>query len=122
MRRLLHTLLLLGAAFGALPVIVHAQETITFVKPDTPPVPVKTPPPKHPDNLRRDGVSGIVTVAIIISASGEVKEASINKSTHKDFETPALDAVKRWKFKPAKKDGADIPSKVIVPLHFNLED
>jgi protein TonB len=92
-----------------------------FVKPDTPPVPVRTPPPQYPSNLRRDGVTGIVTVAIVVDEKGSVVSAAINKSSNADFEAPSLDAVKRWKFKPATKDNQAVAAKVIVPLHFTVE-
>jgi periplasmic protein TonB len=92
-----------------------------FVKPDTPPVPVRTPPPQYPQSLKREGVAGIVTVAIIVDEKGAVTSAVINKSSNPEFEAPSLEAVKKWKFKPATKDNQAIASKVIVPLHFTVE-
>jgi len=92
-----------------------------FEKPDTPPVPVRTPPPQYPPELKREGVAGIVTVAIVVDEKGAVSSAAINKSTNPAFDQPSLDAVKKWKFKPATKDNQAIPSKVIVPLHFTVE-
>ena len=92
-----------------------------FVKPDTPPVPIKTPPPQYPHALKRDGIAGIVTVAIVIDEKGVVTEASINKSSNREFDSPSLEAVKKWRFKPATKDNQAIASKVIVPLHFTIE-
>ena len=117
MRRLAQLLLpLLAFVFAAS--AAHGDE---FEKPDTPPVPVRTPPPQYPPELKREGMAGIVTVAIVVDEKGVVTSASINKSTNPAFEEPSLDAVKRWKFKPATKDKQAIPSKVIVPLHFTVE-
>jgi protein TonB len=48
--------------------------------------------------------------------------SSVSKSSHPDFEKPALDAVKNWKFKPAKKDGNVVKVRVTVPLRFNVEE
>ena len=90
-------------------------------KPDTPPAPIKTPPPKHPDNLRREGVSGIVAVVLVIDSSGKVSDATISKSTHADFEEPTLAAVKNWRFKPATKGGQPCAVKVTLPIHFNID-
>jgi len=99
----------------------QADETI-YTKVDENPVPVKTPPPKYPDSLKREGVSGVVAVVIVIDEKGAIISSTIGKSSHPDFERPALDAVKNWKFKPAKKDGASVKVKVTVPLRFNVEE
>lgn len=111
-------LLLTFLAFALSGVFALGDE---FQKPDTPPVPVKTPPPQYPSALKREGVAGIVTVAIVVDEKGVVTSATINKSSNPEFEAPSIEAVKKWKFKPATKDNQAIASKVIVPLHFTVE-
>lgn len=98
--------------------IAHAEE---FEKPDTPPTPVRTPPPKYPEQLKREGVSGMVVVNVIIETDGTVAEVEVRKSTNSDFEAPALEAVKNWRFRPAKKDGQAIRTKVALPLKFSAD-
>jgi protein TonB len=98
-----------------------ADDTV-YTKVDENPVPLKTPPPKYPDSLKREGVSGVVAVSIVIDEHGVVTSSTITKSSHPDFEKPALEAVKNWKFKPAKKDGNPVKVKVTLPLRFNVED
>ena len=104
-----------------LPLTSSADDTI-YTKVDENPVPVKTPPPRYPDSLKREGVSGLVAVTIVIDEKGAVVDTSISKSSHPDFERPALEAVGKWKFKPAKKDGAAVKVKVTLPLRFSVED
>lgn len=108
-------LILILAAFAGL---CRAEE---FEKPDDPPVPVRTPPPSYPAELKRDGVSGMVVVSLVVDSDGSVTDVAISKSTHKEFEAPAVDAVRKWKFKPAKKAGNAIRSKVALPLKFSAE-
>ena len=105
-------------AFLALAVAGRSEE---FEKPDTPPVPVRTPPPDYPDQLKRDGVSGMVVVNVVIEADGSVADVEVRKSTNSEFDAPAVEAVKNWRFKPAKKDGTAIRSKVALPLKFSAE-
>lgn len=78
--------------------------------------------PKYPEDLRNQGISGIVTVSCVITDKGDVQDASVVKTTHPAFSAPALEAVSKWKFKPAKENGAAVSKKVMLPLHFKLDD
>lgn len=120
--RILQRLLFLFAILGAVAVSARAQTDEIYTKVDENPVPVKTPPPRYPDSLKREGVSGVVAVVIVIDEKGGIMDCKIAKSSHPDFERPALEAVKNWKFKPAKKDGNPVKVRVTVPLRFNVED
>lgn len=86
-----------------------------------PPVPVRTTAPEYPSELRRDGVSGLVMVKCSIDVQGNVTEAEVEKSSNPAFEQPAVNAVKKWKFKPAKQDGAPVAIKVSIPIKFVFE-
>ncbi len=86
-----------------------------------PPVPVRTVAPEYPSELRRDGVSGVVTVKCTIDVQGNVTEPEVEKSTNPAFDQPAITALKKWKFKPAKQDGAPIAIKISIPIKFVFE-
>lgn len=86
-----------------------------------PPVPVRTSAPDYPAELRREGVSGLVMVKCQIDVQGNVTETEIEKSSNAAFEKPAITAVKKWKFKPAKQDGAPVAIKVSIPIKFVFE-
>lgn len=102
---------------------LSAQEADeVYAKVDEPPVPVKTPPPKYPDSLRRAGVSGVVAVAVVIDERGAVVDATVAKSTHADFERPSVEALKSWRFRPARVGGAAVKVRVTVPMHFSVQD
>src|SRR2546430_1297810 len=73
-----------------------------------PPVPVRTVAPEYPTELRRDGVSGIVMVKCTIDEQGNVVDPQVEKSSNNAFDQPALTALKKWKFKPAKQDGTPV--------------
>lgn len=86
-----------------------------------PPVPVRTVPPDYPPDLRRDGVSGLVMVKCTIDENGNVVDPQVEKSSNPSFEKPAVEALKKWKFKPAKQDGAPVAIKVSIPIKFVIE-
>lgn len=86
-----------------------------------PPVPVRTVAPDYPDELRREGVSGLVMVKCTIDVQGNVVDPTIEKSSNAAFDRPALAALKKWKFKPARQDGAPVAIKVSIPIKFVFE-
>lgn len=87
-----------------------------------PPVPVRTVPPKFPQEMRRDGVSGLVTVRCTIDEKGNVTDPQVERTTHEAFVPPALEALRKWKFKPATKQGTPVALKVSIPIQFNISE
>jgi protein TonB len=89
---------------------------------DNPPQARFQPGPNYPFEMRRAGISGEVTVAFIVDSNGNVVEAYAVKSTQREFESPAVQAVMKWKFKPGRKGGRAVNTKMQVPIVFNLSD
>lgn len=98
--------------------------TLTARADDTlePPVPVRTVAPKYPMQLKRDGVSGVVSVKCTIDEKGNVTEPTIVKTTNEAFSEPAIEALSKWKFKPAKRGGVVVSIKITIPVQFNVSD
>ena len=85
-----------------------------------PPVPVRTVAPEYPSEMRRDGMTGLVMVNCLIDEHGNVAETTVEKASNDAFSNPAITAVKKWKFKPAQRDGASVPIHVTIPIKFIL--
>lgn len=86
------------------------------------PVPVRTVAPDYPGALKRSGVSGLVTLSCLIDEKGDVQDVTLEKASEEAFIQPAIEAVKKWKFKPAKKDGVAVAIKVSIPVRFRISD
>jgi protein TonB len=86
-----------------------------------PPVPVRMVPPVYPVELRRNGVSGVVSLVFEVDEKGDVVDPKVVKSSNSQFDQPALDAIARWKFKPGRKDGVPTKMKISIPLQFNSD-
>jgi len=86
-----------------------------------PPVPVRTVAPKFPEEMRRNGSAGLVTVSCLIDEKGNVTDPKVVKSSNDAFSEPALDALKKWKFKPAKKNGEAVAIRVSIPVQFTVD-
>lgn len=76
--------------------------------------------PVYPSEMRRAGVNGQVIVGFIVDAQGNVRDAQSVRSTHRDFETAAIEAVMKWKFRPGKKGGVAVNTRMQVPIGFTL--
>ena len=86
-----------------------------------PPVPVRTVPPDVPTSFIRGGVAGLVTMNFLVDDKGNVQEPTVVKSTHHELEEPALKAIRKWRFKPARKDGNPVAVRVTIPMRFDVE-
>jgi protein TonB len=86
------------------------------------PVPVRMVPPAYPAEMRKEGTAGVVTVSCIVDEKGQVTEAEVVKASHEAFVPPALEALRKWRFKPAKRGGTPVALKVQIPIQFNVAE
>ena len=56
----------------------------------------------------RRKINGNVTLAMIVTAEGRVRDLKIVKSLDKDFDKQALNTVSTWRFEPGTKDGKPV--------------
>lgn len=87
---------------------------------DQPPVPRVQQKPIYPFEMRRAGITGTCVVAFIVDSNGDVRDAYAQRSTQREFEQPAVQAVMKWKFKPGRKGGKAVNTRMIVPIEFSL--
>lgn len=122
--RSLCTIVTLALLAAVTPAVAQSVADVPDVvaKFDTPPRPLKTKPPQYPSNMRAQGVSGVVVVAIVIDEGGKVMACEVSKTSNEAFSHPALEAVRSWTFEPAKVSGKAVRAKVSVPLKFEVEE
>lgn len=78
--------------------------------------------PQYPFEMRRAGIAGEVVVDFIVDPAGNVQNAYALKSSQHEFEAEAVKAVSKWKFKPGRKAGRDVPTHMQVPIVFTLNE
>ena len=89
---------------------------------DAAPVPVNKPQPVYPSSLLGKGVGGRVLVSCAVDAAGAVSATTVKQSSgHADLDRAAVNAVTKWKFKPATKDGRAIKATCVVPFNFEVK-
>ena len=64
----------------------------------------------------------MVALKVDIDETGAVTGCVVSKSSRAEFEQPAIDAVRNWKFKPAKKGGTPVKISLILPIKFSVEE
>jgi protein TonB len=89
---------------------------------DQTPVPKFQARPQYPFEMRRAGIAGEVVVDFIVDTNGDVQNAYALRSTQREFEAAAVQAVSKWKFKPGRKGGRDVPTHMQVPIVFTLNE
>ncbi len=87
---------------------------------DKPPVPISQVAPRYPADLKKQRVTGSVVVVFVLSEEGRVEDPRAETSSHPDFEKAALEAIRRWRFKPGMKDGKPVRSNVRQPFAFKV--
>lgn len=91
--------------------------------PDSPAMPdyLRNPPPVYPRESRKASEEGVVLLSVSIGRDGEVQSLGLKKTSNfPRLDAAALEAVKKWKFKPARLGGTPLESTVDVPVRFVL--
>ncbi|MBJ6980501.1 energy transducer TonB [Luteimonas sp. MC1572] len=84
------------------------------------PVPIESPGPRYPTRALRRGQSGEVLLRIHVDARGMPAQVEvISSSGSTDLDRAARDAVRRWRFRPAMRNGAPAAGVVNVPITFD---
>ncbi len=82
---------------------------------------LNNPTPAYPQDARRKGVQGKVLVKVLVKTDGSPQSVDIASSSgHTALDEAALDAVKQWRFIPAKQKGKSVQASVIVPVEFKI--
>jgi len=85
----------------------------------TPPRLVRRVEPVYPLQLRASRLRGHVTLRALVDASGDVRNVEILDSQNPSFARAAVDAVKKWKYDAAKREGCTVPVALMVSVDFN---
>ncbi len=86
---------------------------------DIPPKVLEGTRPEYPALEADRREKGFVSIICTIGADGSLREFAIEQMTSPVFAVAALDAIQKWRFSPALKDGHPVEGKVRVPMHFN---
>ena len=75
---------------------------------------------EYSDKARRKKINGNVMLSAIVTSTGEVADPKVEKGLGYGLDEKALEAVRRWKFQPAMKDGKPVSVGIMIQTSFHL--
>lgn len=83
------------------------------------PIPGQMPAPSYPRRALRRGEEGTVLVRAEVGSDGvPISVSLVQGSRSRELDRAALDAVRRWRFRPGHVNGRPIVGSVVVPIEF----
>lgn len=82
-----------------------------------------TPKPRYPESARRNGKEGRVLLRVLVNEEGRSASVEVNRSSGvESLDQAALEAIKRWRFSPARLGNRPVESWVRIPIDFRLTE
>jgi TonB family protein len=77
--------------------------------------------PRYPEAARREGIEGVTTLRFQVLTTGSVGAVVVARSAgHRDLDRAAVDAIKSWRFEPARRGKEAVTVWVTLPVRFEL--
>lgn len=78
------------------------------------------PDPEYSEEARKAKYQGTVVLWVVVGPDGRTHEIRVQRSLGMGLDEKAMEAVKSWKFDPAKKDGQPVAVQINVEVNFRL--
>jgi iron complex outermembrane receptor protein len=101
---------------------VRAQATPAAPPLLVPPKVLDSAPPIYPQAHLAHGEHPTVVLKVTVLATGEPADVAVEHSAGPDFDEAAVQAVRKWRFDPARRGESPIASRVGVAVHFELPE
>ncbi len=76
--------------------------------------------PDYPSTAPRSHDEKVVRLSLVVGADGQPHDIRVESSPGKDFSRSAVEAVGKWRYDPALKDGQAIDMPINVEVRFKL--
>jgi TonB family protein len=94
--------------------------TITPHDYDKPPVVIQSADPEFSDEARRAKFQGIVIVSTLVTEEGLPTDIRIEKPLGHGLDEKAVQCVRKFRFKPAMKNGEPVAARATIEINFRL--
>jgi TonB family protein len=72
------------------------------------------------DEARRKGISGVCLVSLVVDTDGMPRNVRVIRTLGYGLDQKAVDAARRYRFKPAMRKGTPVPVLITVEVNFRL--
>lgn len=79
-----------------------------------------TPDPEYSEEARKAKYQGTVVLWLIVDPDGKPRDIKVARALGMGLDQKAIEAVRRWKFEPAMKDGKPVAVQINVEVNFRL--
>ena len=83
-------------------------------------MPVYKPEPEYSEEARKAKWQGAVLLSMVVDENGVPQEIMVVRSIGLGLDQKAIEAVKKWRFKPGVKDGKAVPVFANIEVNFRL--
>jgi TonB family protein len=77
--------------------------------------------PAYPEKVRKENMTGQVVIQAVIEKDGKVARASVVRPIHPDLDAAALEAVRQWRYEPARQNGKPVAVYMTITVDFRLK-
>lgn len=78
------------------------------------------PEPNFSDEARRSKTQGMVTLLLVVGKDGRPYDIRVGQSVGMGLDEKAIEAVQRWRFRPATLNGQPVATQIAVEVNFRL--
>lgn len=79
-----------------------------------------TPDPEYSEEARKAKYQGVVVLWVVVGPDGRTHDMRVQRSLGMGLDEKAMEAVRQWKFEPARKDGQPVAVQINVEVNFRL--
>lgn len=76
--------------------------------------------PEYSEWARKKQITGTLILSLIVDRTGKVRDVKVERSVEPTLDQAAINAVSKWKFDPAMKDGQPVAVRIKVDVSFQL--
>ncbi|MGH9792638.1 MAG: energy transducer TonB, partial [Candidatus Acidiferrales bacterium] len=84
------------------------------------PMPLRKVDPRYPPALMEQRIEGEVRLYAIIRADGSVDSIQVLRSLHTELDRHSMEALAKWKFRPAGRNGIPVDVEAVVSIPFRF--
>ena len=78
------------------------------------------PDPEYTEEARKAKYQGVCVLWLVVGPDGAPHDVRVLRTLGMGLDQKAIEAVRQWKFEPARKDGKPVSVMVNVEVNFHL--